>query len=281
MPSPSEKELQFIREAARYLETPNLVHRLGQLIGKPIDKSLELLPAPAKQALNRASQRAIETALRASLATLPSDRPAPPFEEAIAATTSSRVWHGTGSAVTGALGGLFGIASFVIELPVTTTLMLRSISHTARLFGEDLGTRESQLECLYVFTLGGPTPGDDEAESAYYAGRLVFAEMVSRALKFLAGKSILEVTRAVETKSAPVLIDLILKVAGRFEITVGEKALGQLVPGIGAGVGALINVAFMEHFNETAKYHFGLRRLEREYGFDRVRQLYQLAKQGT
>jgi hypothetical protein len=274
-----DKETKFIREAAKYLETPNLVHRLGGLIGRPIDKSLELLPEPAKLAIHRASQKAIEAALRASLATLGSHTSNVPFEEAVQGTTPTRLLHGAGSAITGALGGFFGLASFAVELPITTTLMLRSISRIAVGFGEDLDSHESQLECLYVFTLGGPTPGDDEAESAYYAGRLVFSEMISRAIHFLADKSVLEISRAVESKSAPMLVDLIVKVASRFEINVGRKALSQLIPGIGAGIGAMVNVAFMEHFNETAKYHFGLRRLERQYGMSRVQEIYRQAKQ--
>jgi Na+-transporting NADH:ubiquinone oxidoreductase subunit NqrE len=106
---------------------------------------------------------------------------------------------------------------------------------------------------------------------------VVFAQAITQALHFVSQHTAREIAKAVETKSAPLLIDLIVKVATRFEIQVGRKALSQLVPGIGAGLGAVLNVVFMRHFNDTAKYHFGLRRLEREFGAEEVRRLYQEA----
>jgi hypothetical protein len=54
--------------------------------------------------------------------------------------------------------------------------------------------------------------------------------------------------------------------------------MGQLVPGIGAAAGAALNVAFTEYFSDVAKYHFGLRRLERFHGEAAVRRLYEEAR---
>jgi hypothetical protein len=38
--------------------------------------------------------------------------------------------------------------------------------------------------------------------------------------------------------------------------------------------GAAINAAFLDHFNRVARYHFGIRRLERIYGVDVVQGAY-------
>src|SRR5690348_7544925 len=99
IPSP---EIQFIRDAAGYLETPNLIHRLSQIIGKPIDKGLERLPDSAKQMIHQASQKAVEAALRASLATLGESPSKTGFREAVESIPQRKLVHGAGSALTGA-----------------------------------------------------------------------------------------------------------------------------------------------------------------------------------
>jgi hypothetical protein len=46
------------------------------------------------------------------------------------------------------------------------------------------------------------------------------------------------------------------------------------VPIIGALGGAAVNYAFIDHFQEIARAHFTVRRLERRYGKDAVRAAY-------
>jgi EcsC protein family len=46
------------------------------------------------------------------------------------------------------------------------------------------------------------------------------------------------------------------------------------VPVIGAFGGAAVNYAFIDHFQEIARAHFTVRRLERRYGKDVVRMAY-------
>ena len=49
----------------------------------------------------------------------------------------------------------------------------------------------------------------------------------------------------------------------------------RAVPAIGAAGGALVNVAFNAHFDRVARYHFGIRALERKYGIETVQATYQ------
>jgi hypothetical protein len=49
----------------------------------------------------------------------------------------------------------------------------------------------------------------------------------------------------------------------------------QAIPLIGALGGAAVNYAFVEHFQEMARGHFTVRRLERAYGKDIVRREYE------
>ncbi|HNR23718.1 MAG TPA: EcsC family protein, partial [Steroidobacteraceae bacterium] len=59
--------------------------------------------------------------------------------------------------------------------------------------------------------------------------------------------------------------------AARYKVQLTQKAAGMLVPGIGAAAGATINLMFMTHFQDVSRGHFTVRRLERHYGPQAVR----------
>jgi len=69
-------------------------------------------------------------------------------------------------------------------------------------------------------------------------------------------------------------VRLISQIAGRFGIAIGEKEALQAIPVIGAIGGATINLVFIDHFQDVAKGHFAVRRLERTYGSEVVRAEY-------
>src|SRR5580692_4234495 len=65
------------------------------------------------------------------------------------------------------------------------------------------------------------------------------------------------------------------QVTSRFGVVVTQKVAAQTVPVVGALGGAAVNYAFIEHFQEVARGHFTVRRLERVYGKDVVRTEYE------
>jgi hypothetical protein len=93
------------------------------------------------------------------------------------------------------------------------------------------------------------------------------AKAMTEAASFLLERGVVE-------ESAPVLLRLVAEIASRFGIVVSEKVAAGAVPVIGALGGATINVAFTDHFQNVARGHFIIRRLERKYGGERVRSLY-------
>jgi hypothetical protein len=62
--------------------------------------------------------------------------------------------HKSIAVLAGAAGGAFGISSLPVELPFSTTIMLRSIADIARAEGQDLTDPKTALACLEVFALG-------------------------------------------------------------------------------------------------------------------------------
>ncbi len=236
--------------------------RITNRIGIPIERGFDLLPASWAETVGSASRDALSTALRFAMGTL---------DNAPAAEPSNRL-HKLLATASGTAGGAFGLPALAVELPLSTTLMLRSIADIARTHGEDLGSAESKLACLEVFALGGRSPEDDASESAYFAVRIAMSRTVSEAAKHIAG-------RGVVTESAPAIMRLLSQIGSRFGIAVSEKVAAQAVPVIGAVGGGVINWVFMDHFQDMAKGHFIVRRLERQHGADPVRVAYEMRSQ--
>ena len=57
-------------------------------------------------------------------------------------------------------------------------------------------------------------------------------------------------------------------------MVVTQKAMAQALPVLGAIGGGLVNTVFISHFQDMARGHFAVRRLERDYGEDAVREAY-------
>jgi hypothetical protein len=72
-------------------------------------------------------------------------------------------------------------------------------------------------------------------------------------------------------------VRLIALIGSRFGIVVSQKTAAQAVPVIGAAGGALINTIFISHYQDMARGHFAVRRLERKYGPEAIREAYATA----
>jgi hypothetical protein len=73
---------------------------------------------------------------------------------------------------------------------------------------------------------------------------------------------------------APVVVRLVQGIAARFSIPVSQKVLAEAVPVVGAVAGAGLNAIFIAHFQNVAKGHFIVRRLERTRGVAVVRKAF-------
>ena len=246
--------LAELAQAHRQLENPGLAARLTSALGTPVEKGIALMPAGWNQKLQVASLLALEKAAQGAIWTL-DKTPGQP---------SSQRWHKLGAAVSGGIGGFFGLAAVMAELPVSTGLIMRSIADIARSQGEDLGSEAARQACLEVFAFGGSGKADDGADSGYFMVRAALARSVADASRAAA--------QGMGGTATPVLLQLIQAVASRFGVQVSQKVAVQLVPIIGAASGALINTLFIDHYQQMARGHFTVRRLERIHGSEAVRQ---------
>ncbi len=250
-------DLNRLKKAKTMLENPGLAAKITHLLGTPIEKGFALLPDNWKVRIGEVTRTALSKAIHAAVLTMKDS----PGKEA------SNGWHKLAVATTGGVGGFLGLPALAIELPISTTIMLRSIADIARSEDETIRTRASKIACIEVFALGGLNRSDDASESGYFAVRAALAQSVSKAAEYIAEKGLAE-------EGAPALVRLIVQIAERFSIQVSEKAAAQAVPAIGAAGGAIINTLFIDHFQDMARGHFIVRRLERTYGETIVEEAY-------
>ncbi|MDX1708430.1 MAG: EcsC family protein [Desulfobacterales bacterium] len=246
-----------LKYAKTLLENPSLAARISNLLGTPIEKGFGYLPAKWKDRVQTATEKSLKKALSFAVQTM----------DAKKKPVSSDKTHKLMVMATGAGGGSFGLPALAVELPVTTTIMLRSIADIARSEGEPISELETKLACLEVFALGGSPKSKDGTETGYYFVRAALARTITEAAQYIAEKGLAK-------EGAPVLVRLIAVLASRFGVLVSEKVAAQAIPVIGAAGGALINTIFIDHFQNTARGHFIVRRLERQYGQETVRQEY-------
>lgn len=179
-----------------------------------------------------------------------------------AASTTSKVqkipsigdWgHKVAVAVTGMGGGASGIATTLLELPATVSIMFASIQRIARSYGFDTDDERVRLECLRVFGSGGPLRQDDDIETSLVASRFIL--------------------------TGTVVHGILGKIAPRFAAVITQKLAMQTVPVIGAVTGAAINVAFLDYYEEMAHIRFRLLKLMDLHGAEAVQVSFRTAVQ--
>ena len=256
-PGLSESERKELQLAKRLLENPGLAIKITSIIGSPIEKVLDRLPATWSDKIGEITRMALSKAAQTAIFTM----------KDIPGEIPSNKWHKLGVAASGGVAGFFGLAALAVELPVSTTIMMRSIAEIARSQGEPISNIETRLACLEVFAMGGKSTSDQSAESGYYAVRALLARSVSEAVEYIVEKGIAK-------EGAPIIVKLIANISGRFGVQITEKVAAQTIPVIGAVGGALINTIFMNHFQDMARGHFIVRKLERMYGKENIKKLY-------
>jgi hypothetical protein len=257
LPEEVQKELRwsYVR-----LEHPSFAARLSDVLASPLEEAASLLPKRWRRRIDRAVETSIQRTLSLALSSMGD----------LDTRRASNWTHKLLVAGSGALGGYFGPLTVLAELPVTTALMIRSIADIARSEGEDLKTPESRLACVQVFALGGRTGDDEAAEIGYYGLRLTLG------LHF---ENILEFAGPAEGVHIPAAINFVRAVAARFGVVISDKVAVQLIPIAGALSGVALNLAFMQHYQDVARGHFIVRRLERRYGVDMIREVYRELEQ--
>ena len=221
--------------ARRYKRANGPVIRLVNRLGITLENQLSLVPEGVRGQLERLTAQALETSYGLA-ARAPGLGQRGPMLAAV---------------VTGAAGGVGGLATAVAELPVTVTLFLNTIRAAARDAGLDPDADWVKAECLQVFAAGSPLAQDDGVNTSFFASRLA-----------LTGSSVR---------------NLIATIAPRLAAVLGQKLAAQAVPVIGAVSGAALNAAFLSYYREVARVRFELVKLAQIHGAEAVEAEFRIA----
>jgi hypothetical protein len=226
IPKPENDPINDV--ANRYRRAGGLGLQVMNLVGGQAENLLERLPDAVKAQLEAATLKALQSSL--SLA-----------QKSRGGLPDGANWLNTAvTTAMGAAGGFGGLPTALVELPVTTTILLRAIQGVAARHGFDVTREDIQKECLQVFAAAGPLDHDDGSDMAFLASRVTITGGTVQAL--------------------------IAKVAPRLSVVLGQKLAAQAVPILGAVAGAGINYSYTNYYQEMAEIHFGLKKLEVETG---------------
>jgi hypothetical protein len=163
--------------------------------------------------------------------------------EEVAATSAGRR-HKLVSTLSGAATGFMGAPGMIVDIPLTTGLMLRSIAGIARSYGEDPATEEGRRACLEVFALSEHRDGPD-GQAGYWAARAALSRLA--------------------------IDGFVRRVATILGVGFSQKLMARAIPVVGAVAGGSLNYAFMDYYQQMARVHFTLRQVERRYDPEMVR----------
>lgn len=258
----SAEDLCALRDAKRRLENPSLTAKISSAMGRPLEAGFRMLPTRFHQTIASATETALLKGIDFSIKTM--GHPKSPPESG----KSRERLHKLAVMGAGAAGGAVGAAALPVELPISTIVMLRSIADIARSEQHDLSSIDVRLACLEVFALGGGSPSDNAAETGYWMVRGALSRYISDAASHLTSKGLTD-------RSAPAVVRLIAQIAARFGIVVSEQVAAKLMPVVGAVSGATVNYLFITHFQDIARGHFVVKRLESKYGQELVQRVYE------
>ncbi len=250
-------DLEVLRMAKLRLESPSFSMQIADLIGQPIETMVKMLPGPVRSRTDKLAFAALVQSLNIAVNTLPQ-------KERPGSQDRLHRWMGAG---TGILGGLAGFWSLAVELPVSTTIIMRSIADIAAAEGHDLNDVETRLACVQVFALGAPSDDDDAAESGYWVVRAGMSKAFTDAAAHAAQYGL-------SREAGPPLVRFISAISARFTADLSAHFALRMIPVISAVSAATVNVVFTRHFQEMAKGHFAIRRLEAKYGQEAVAEQY-------
>lgn len=255
---------EALLQAKLILEHPGFLARAAELLGHPIERGFVSLPPTVQHVIARATQTTLRLGLSLAVASL--DRPDP--RGARAQSRSALVWHRVAGGVAGAAGGFFGLVALPAELPISTLIILRAIADVARSEGEDLSALEARMACLEVLALSGGQPESARAaETGYYAARIGLAQSFQKAVDHVGRQGL-------GKQVAPPVAEWLTRVGAKYSARVSHKVIAKAIPLVGAASGAAINSLFVQHFQDVARAHFTIRRLERAYGAGPIQHAY-------
>lgn len=271
----SIEDLALLKASKNNMENLGLAIKAVNSIGSVAETTIKFLPEKVLTKLQKSTKSILLGVIKTNLLTIQKHQT---FRK------PSKIMYKSIITGTGAISGFFGsstgfgTAVFIGELGITTKFLMRTIMDIARSEGEDIYSLEGQLACLEVFALGGASKYDDNLETSYYTTRTALNSSLQKVTSS-GVKSVLDgLVASASSVGSKSITNFVSKIAARFSVLLSEKFVAQIVPVVGAATGGTLNYIFVAHFQKMATAHFAIRRLERQYGAEIVKEIYDSIK---
>jgi hypothetical protein len=153
----------------------------------------------------------------------------------------------------GAAAGMLGFAGIAIDIPALVSLALRAVNEYATYYGFDVGIEHERAFAMSILgAASSPTVATKQ---------VAMAELTKLSVMIAQRKTWAELQRLVS-------VQVIKKIAQALGIRLTKAKLAQVVPLVGAGVGAGFNAWYVANVSETAYHLYRERFLIEKYGPD-------------
>lgn len=227
---------------------PSLLPRAVRSVAKPVSLlTNRLIPAEIIEAAIRGADWAASNSIRRAAI----DHDFSSLEDCDAAAAEMRRWA-LGYAVTGGgAAGAFGALGLAIDVPATVALALRTARLTGLCYGFGADTEPERIYILDILQLAGANskPERDAAIARLAEGRAGLGKEDWQKIVRLTGQT----TGTVAATQ---------RVATTLGINLSTRKMAQVVPFLGAAVGAGVNAAFQNDVAAAARFAYRARWLE-------------------
>jgi hypothetical protein len=248
----SSEHLLQLTNAKAMLGGNDLSETISTVLGKRVDSGYARLPEDWRTQTALIAHDTIMLGLRGMLMTLGGVSPdifpsLPRFAAAISARNL-----------------MAEIPGLALELPVSMMMLCRSIADIACANAERSDSTDTRLACLELFALGDARKN---ATTGYFAEREALQKTTASAMHYMSEALMVD-------EDTPPLREYVAAIAARFREQIEIHVAAQAVPNIDVHSGSAVNLLLIDHFQDIARGHFTVRRLERTYGQHEVRTTY-------
>lgn len=258
MTSYEKKQLLEIQDYQN--EKPSVVSEGLSLIGKPLEVLTGLLiPEQAIQAvLNGANATAEFLAdegdiIRDGNVTQIKDLRNKSLELSDKMANEVHNWAIGVAVAEGGATGMLGAAGIAVDIPAVLTLALRTIHKIGLCYGYKADTTEDKEFVLSVMSLAGANSMKEKNQILLQL-KMIEATLRKNALWLIERKATKDMAK--KTVSNEVIIKMIRDVCKQLGINFSKRKAVQIIPVLGAGVGATMNGSFIRDIGYAAKRQF-------------------------
>ncbi len=249
----STEHLAQLSTAKALLSNGSLSDKIRALFGVSVENGYARLPQHWEAQTAAIAQDTLMLGLRGMLTTL--GGASPDIFPTLARFSAAMRTHER-------IAELPGLA---LELPVSMMLLCRSVADIARANGERSEDLDTRLACLELFALGDARR--NAMGAGYFALRATLALPTAAAIDYLTNTLMVD-------EDADALRGYIDAIAKHFREQIEIHAAAEAIPDVSTHYGSAVNLLLIDHFQDIARGHFTVRRLERAYGQPDVRATY-------